>query len=412
MPRDYIPRLVDATIDELLRELPAVMITGPRGVGKTTTAAQRVQSVLRLDRPAQASAFAADPDAVLAALPAPVLIDEWQEVPESMGAIKRAVDAGGAPGQFLITGSVRARTSSVGWPATGRVVPLSMYGLTVGEIEHSTTAAGLLADWFGGDEPAVGPLREAPNLLDCVDHAVRGGLPDAVGLSDLARSAWFEGYVEQLVHYDAAELADVRSPSSLDSLLRALAANSAGLPSLRALGEASGVSHRTLVSYLELLEELRIIERVPAWSTNRLNRLVKSSKYYVVDPGLAAYLTDDSRQSVLTDGGRLGRLIDTFVAAQLRPLLRLHAPAVRMFHLRDANGEHEVDLVLESAGGKVVGVEIKAANAVGPRDARHLRWLQASLGDAFVRGVVLHTGDSTYRLGDRLWAMPIATLWQ
>ena len=409
---DYIPRLVDSTIDALFGELPALMLTGPRGIGKTTTALQRARSVVRLDHPGQASAFRADPDAALGALPGPVLIDEWQEVPESMAAVKRAVDAGSGPGRFLITGSVRARTSAGGWPATGRVVPVPMHGLTVAELERSSTGADVLAGWFGDSEPTVGPLAAAPNLPGYIDHAVRGGFPDALHLSDPGRSAWFEGYVEQLVHYDATELAAVRSPSGMDSLLRAVAANSAGLPHLNALGEAAGVSHRTVTSYLDLLEELRIIDRVPAWSTNRLSRLVKTPKYYVVDPGLTAFLTDDSRQSVLSDGGRLGRLIDTFVTAQLRPLLRLRTPAVRMFHVRDANGEHEVDLVLESASGEIVGVEIKASNSVGVRDARHLQWLRSTIGEAFVRGIVLHTGESSYPVGERMWAVPIAALWK
>ena len=73
---------------------------------------------------------------------------------------------------------------------------------------------------------------------------------------------------------------------------------------------------------------------------------------------------------------------------------------------------HEVDLLLEGPGGAVVGIEIKAANAVKPQAARHLEWLRESLGQSFKRGVIFHTGDSTYPLGDRIWAMPIASIWR
>ena len=89
----------------------------------------------------------------------------------------------------------------------------------------------------------------------------------------------------------------------------------------------------------------------------------------------------------------------------------LGAPAVGTFHLRDANQTHEVDLVLESASGQIVAIEIKAADAVTARDARHLVWLRDRLGPAFHRGVVMHTGATTYPVGDRIWAMPIAAIW-
>jgi len=140
--------------------------------------------------------------------------------------------------------------------------------------------------------------------------------------------------------------------------------------------------------------------------------MVKTPKYYVLDPGLAAHLSGDSRAGTLRSADRLGRLMDTFVLAQLRPLLKLAVPSVSAHHLRHANQTREVDLVLESAAGRVVGIEIKAASTVDPREVRHLAWLRDQIGTDFHRGVVLHTGSSVFPVGDRLWAMPIAALWQ
>jgi predicted AAA+ superfamily ATPase len=393
-------------------ELPAVMLAGPRGCGKTTTALRRAKSSLRLDRPEQADAFRAAPDAILAAQAEPVLIDEWQNAPESLGAIKRAVDTGTGGGRFLVTGSVRSRLSAEGWPATGRIVPIVMYGLTQGEIEQSPAATAGVTRLFADSDPDTGTLADAPTLTDYVSMAVRGGFPDAVRLSDLARSAWYEGYIEQLIHHDVSELDIVRNPTAMSALVRAIALNTAGIPSIAVLSEAANIDQRTTKSYLDLLESLRIIERLPAWGTNRLNRLVKSPKYHVIDAGMAAQLAGDDRKGLLANGTRLGRIIDTFVTAQLRPLLRLNAPAISAYHLRDKNGGREVDLVLESASGQIVGIEIKAANTATPSDAKHLAWLRDELGPTFIRGIVAHTGPMTFPLGPKLWAIPIATLWR
>src|SRR3954453_5786963 len=102
----YIPRLVDPLIEDIFGALPAIMLVGPRATGKTTTAARYVRTVIRLDREQESAAFLADPDAALRRLPEPVLLDEWQLVPDVLGAVKRAVDADHRPGRFILTGSV------------------------------------------------------------------------------------------------------------------------------------------------------------------------------------------------------------------------------------------------------------------------------------------------------------------
>ena len=182
--------------------------------------------------------------------------------------------------------------------------------------------------------------------------------------------------------------------------------------SLTTLAGAARIDHRTANAYLDLLEDLRIIERLPAWTANRFNRMVKTPKYHIIDTGLAAHLAGDTRTGILKSGDRIGRLIDTFVLAQLRPLLRLATPAVTAHHVRDGNQTREIDLLLESAAGQIVGIEIKAASTLELRDARHLAWLRDHIGDTFHRGIVLHTGATSYPLGERIWALPIASLWQ
>jgi predicted AAA+ superfamily ATPase len=409
-PEAYLRRYVDDYLDRAMDHLPAFMITGPRACGKTTTAARRAASVLSLDDPGQASLFAGQPDVVLGSLEPPVLIDEWQEAAESLGAVKRAVDASSGAGRFLITGSVRARHTGVTWPGTGRVTPVRMYPLARGELVAAGRAASFVERLFAR-EIAVGRLTDAPTIFDYVSFAVAGGFPESVHLPPDLRGDWFDGYVEQLVGRDVGQIADVREPRRLESLLRALALSTAGTPTKAALARASATDHKTMDRYSELLEELGIIERLPAWGTNRLRRMIKLPKVHLVDTGMAAHLARADAASVLRDGELRGRLLESFVTAQLRPLLRIGASRATAHHLRDADNRREVDLVLEDRSGQIVGIEVKAAAGATPKDARHLVWLRDAIGDDFRCGVVFHTGDTAYPVTDRVWALPIAAIW-
>jgi uncharacterized protein len=108
----YLPGLIDGGLADALAGLPAVLLVGPRATGKTTTARQHARSAIRLDRPAEAAVVRADPDVAIAEHAAPLLIDEWQLVPEVLGAVRRSIDDDPRPGRFILTGSVRAELSA------------------------------------------------------------------------------------------------------------------------------------------------------------------------------------------------------------------------------------------------------------------------------------------------------------
>lgn len=406
----YTRRYVDDYLDRAMQHLPAFMITGARACGKTTTALQRAGSVLRLDAPADAALFAGDPDATLERLPAPVLLDEWQEVPASLAAVKRAVDAAPVPGQFLVTGSARSRHTGTSWPGTGRMTPVRMYPMAEGEKNASADAAAFIERLFASDvEP--GRLPNAPTIYEYVDMVVSGGFPQATALPDEFRSAWYAGYIAQLAGRDLPDIAAVRDPQKVVATLTALALSTAGTPAKTTLAQAVGVDHRTLDRYIDLLTEVGVVDVLPAWGGSRLANLGKSPKMHLTDTGLAAHLAGVDAESLLVDGDLRGRMLESFVAAQLRPLLALGSSPIAAAHLRDANNRHEVDLILEGRRGKVVAIEVKAAAGADRKDAAHLTWLRDRLHADFVAGVVFHTGNLSYAISDRIWAMPIAAMW-
>lgn len=405
----YKARAIDSLIGRLLAELPALLIVGPRASGKTTTALRHAKSVVRLDRPAEAAAFRADADAALRGLAEPVLLDEWQEAPSVLGAVKRAVDKDSRPGRFLLTGSVRADLDAPMWPGTGRLVRIPLFGMTVAE-QLGRVPAPFLDRLARGIELNV--PADPPDLRGYVELAVRGGFPEAaLKLSVAARGRWMESYLDQLLTRDAARLEGPRDPARLRRYLEAFAANSAGVPTEKTLIEAAGINRKTAAAYESLLANLAVLEAVPSWSSNRLKRLVRAPKRYLTDPGLLAAALRVNADGVLRDGDLLGRMLDTFVAAQLRAELAVAETRPRLFHLRQEDGRREVDLLAESGGGRIVAIEVKADAAPPAGAARHLRWLRDSLGDRFLAGVLLHTGPRLYRIEDRLVAAPIAALW-
>jgi uncharacterized protein len=407
----YVERLADLVLPRMMAALPAVLVVGPRATGKTTTARRYAKSVVRLDRPAEAAAFAADPDAALRSLPEPVLLDEWQSVPGVLGAVKRSVDDDPRPGRFLLTGSVRADLDAETWPGTGRVVRIPMYGLTKRELDGRNAGTAFVDRLAEGDIDAFHLPAVLPDLPGYVDLALGGGFPEIrIGSAKAARDIWLEGYLDQIVTRDAAGTGG-RDPARLRRYFEALALNSAGLAEQKTLYDAAGINRRTAEAYESLLVNLFILELAPAWWTNRLSRLVKSPKRYLIDPSLIGAALRLDVPAVMRDGNLLGRILDTLVAAQLRPEAALSETRPRLYHLREKNGRRELDIVAELRADRVVAIEVKASAAPTIEDGRHLVWLRDELGDRFLGGAVLHTGPRSFVLSPRIFALPIASIW-
>ena len=206
-------------------------------------------------------------------------------------------------------------------------------------------------------------------------------------------------------------IAGPRDPAKLRRYFEAYALNSAGLVEEKTLLEAAGLNRKTAMAYEQLLVNLMVIDRVQPWTSNRLKRLVRSPKRYLTDAALLAGILRVDANAILREGDLLGRLLDTFVASQLRAELAVAECRPRLYHLRQEQGRHEIDLLAEFSATQVIAIEVKASAAPRADDAHHLIWLRDQLGKRFVRGVVLHTGPRAYEIDERILAAPIATLW-
>ena len=413
--RHYILRIADFVLARHLSAWPAEFITGPRAVGKTTTALRYARYVLRLDRPAESGLALDDPDVAITGGPFPLLIDEWQHAPDILLAVKRAVDAElDPPGRYIITGSARSDLHAGQWPLTGRVLDTRLWPLTGRERFGDASAPSLFDRWDSSARFAV--PADPPDILGYLDIALEGGFPGAIAASAAGvHDGWMRAYIDVAAIRDLGEfytgVGRRRSPETLRRYLTSCALHTSGVVPDTALAEAAGLNRRTASSYHEIMTVLRLVADVPAWHSNRLKRLTSMPKRCMSDSGLAAWLMGVDRAALERDTDARGRMIETYVTAQIRTEVEASSGRVHMYHLRTQGSEHEIDLLVEF-GRRVAAFEIKTSSAPRPRDARHIAWLREQLPpERFAGGVVFHTGPHRYRLGDDIEAIPIAGLW-
>lgn len=254
----------------------------------------------------------------------------------------------------------------------------------------------------------IRPATEPVDLAGYVDMALLGGYPrPTTQLDGLARRAWIDSYVAQAVSRDAPGVGR-KDADGLRRYFEAYALHSGGIVDQIDIARDAGIDRKTGVEYENLFDRMMLTAALPAWSTNRLKRLVRTPKRFMVDGSLMSGILRLDTAGVLRDGRLLGRVIETLVVAQLRPEQVVGETRPRLFHLRQQQGRREVDVI---GAHRVVGIEIKAGGAPDRDDARHLIWLREELGERFVAGVVLHTGPKVYEIDESIVAAPISTLW-
>jgi predicted AAA+ superfamily ATPase len=325
-------------------------------------------------------------------------------------AIKHVVDQNPRPGQFLLTGSARLLAlHSIPDLLPGRSETVELWPLSQGEIENSRDCFVDMIFEQGAD---LACPASALHRSDYVDRALVGGYPEAVRRTDLGRRArFFESYTADMINRDVRQVTEIERPADLRRLLNVLAAQMASLPVPATLAKALSMPATTLNRYLDLLELLFLVRRIPAWSTNLTTRAVAAPKLVVLDSGLAGHLAGITRRRAAHPTTPIGPLLENFVLAELARQLTWAAEPVTLYHYRDRDG-YEVDAILEHPCGDIVAIEVKAAETVRSEDFRGIRHLARRLGDRFLSGIVLYSGPQLLPYGDRLRAVPIEALWR
>jgi uncharacterized protein len=419
----YRRRIADDELDELIAGLPAVALEGPKAVGKTATALRRAATVYQLDDEAERSIAQADTSRLLEG-ERPVLIDEWQRLPESFDRVRRAVDAGAAAGSFLLTGSA-SPTVPPTHSGAGRIVQVRLRPMTLAERDIARPTVSLRELLRGVKAPIAG--RSDVNLEQYAHEILASGLPGLRGLSDRLARAQLDGYIERIIDRDFEELGrEVRRPGTLRRWMQAYAAATATTASYEKIrdaatsGQGEKPTRATTQPYRDVLERLWMLDPVPAWlpTRSRLARLSAPPKHHLADPALAARLLDLDADTLLRgrpagpsivarEGTLLGALFESLVTLSVR--VYAQAAEARTAHLRTWSGNHEIDLIVEH-GQRITAIEVKLGQTPDERDVRHLLWLRDEIGDELADAVVITTGPAAYRRPDGIAVVPAALL--
>ena len=419
----YLRRTVDDELDMLLSALPAVAVDGAKAVGKTRTSQARAASTVFLDSRAVREAVAADPTTILTR-PPPLLIDEWQKVPEVWDVVRRSVDHDRQPGRFLLTGSATPAPGATMHSGAGRITRLRMRPLAFFERQLSEPTVSLQRLLTGQRPPIEG--HTDIRLVDYVDEIMASGFPGLRGLPPRLLRGELDSYLRNAVDRDIPDQGlAVRKPEALLAWLRAYAAATAGTASYTQIldaataGQADKPARSTTTAYRDALHQLWLLDPLPAWAPigREFARLGQAPTHHLADPALAARLLGLTRQSLLDGAGTplgpqqgtmLGRLFESLATLSIRVLAQRAEASVA--HLRTRNGDHELDLILTDIAGNALAIEVKLAGTVSGSDTGHLKWFERTCGSKVLDRLIVNTGPIAYRRPDGIGVIPLALL--
>lgn len=361
-PEQYHPRLIDAKIQECLRDFGGVEIKGPKFCGKTWSSLAFSNSVTHVDDLDVQNLIKADPKLALRG-EAPVAIDEWQEVPQIWDAARRTIDErAGNPGQFIFTGSSTPNKSKVVHSGAGRIAGANMATMTLFEKEAVSGGVSLAGLFEGKFEPADANV----DLTFFANHIVKGGWPVLLSNNNLNPSNLTAQYLSAT--FDVSVPKKGGEAGTAWNVARALARNVGTNAKLNTIASDCQLDNKTTASrykiseYLEIFNELYLLQEIPGWDAPLRSkaRLRTKPKRYFCDTSLACSLLNVNEERLLSDGQLFGILFEALCIHDLGVFAQMLPGNMQnsLHYYRDSDGL-EVDAIIELIDGRWAGIEIK-----------------------------------------------------
>ena len=420
----YIPRVVDAQVENKLRSLPVVLVEGTRGCGKTTTSQQFAASQVLFDEDETARGHAAQGTLPLLEGPHPMLLDEWPLVGGLWDRARRASDRLGLPGRFILSASAQPTDYIIRHSGAGRMGRILMRPMSLWETGASagTVSLSRLLDHGFAAEYRPSPVSHpapADELREVIDWILRGGWPLTQTMAPSDAQEFARDYLDEVCRVDVPKASGARhSPQDVRRLLASLARNSASEATQQTLasdmGEGGSTARQTVSNYLEALSSIFVYERQPAWKARLLSRttLRTAPKHHLVDPSLAAAAVGASADALFNDRKALGLFFESIAIRDLRVYAQASRGAV--FHYRD-KAKLEVDAIVERDDGRWIAAEVKLGAPEAIEEAAQSLLSLTAKVDTSVTGppnalVVITSTGQPYLREDGVGVVPITSL--
>lgn len=379
MNYEYLPRLVDKELEEMLNVIGAVLIVGPKWCGKTTTAERHAKSVLKMQDPdylKQYLLLADTKPSLLLNGDKPRLIDEWQVAPVLWDAVRTSVDETKEEGLYILTGSTSVDFSKVLHSGIGRIAKLKMYPMSLYE-SHDSIGNISLKELFDDKNLDIDGKISNLSIERLIEVTCRGGWPSSLNKTSKGSLMISKMYLDNICDSDCSTIDGVkRNPQRMRRILRSYARNVSTLATDKAIlndviANDSNIDIRTLKSYLTALERLYVIEEVSAWCPNirSASAIRSSNKREFIDPSIAVAALNATPETLLYDLNTFGFIFETLCIRDLKIYSNSLGGEVSYYH--DKYGL-ECDCVLHLSDGRFALIEFKLGSKQIEEGAMHL----------------------------------------
>lgn len=353
----YIKRALEDRIREINTQFPALMVTGPRQVGKITmlkNIAEAGRKYISLDDPVAREMAKSDPALFLERYSPPVLIDEIQYAPQLLPYIKLHIDAQKNAGDFWMTGSQMFHLmKNVTESLAGRVAVIPMYGLSQSEIAGCENVP-----FIGGHEAMIQRLNSRkPQKLDEVYTKIHRGSMPAVCTDEAEWEIFYSSYLNTYLQRDIKDLAQVGDEMAFMRFMTACAARTSQMVNYADIAKDVDISPPTAKHWLSILVSSGVIALIQPYFNNALKRAIKAPNMYFMDTGLCAYLTRWDSAKTLEVSAVSGAFFETYVVSEIMKSYYHAGKRPPVYYYRDTDGK-EIDLLLEQ-NGTLYPIEIK-----------------------------------------------------
>ena len=401
----YIARHIEKTIEKSFSAFPAVLITGPRQVGKSTLLLNKFKNIpnVTLDNPLQLLSLRQDPVEFFKLHGFPLILDEVQRAPECFSVLKYMIDSDRRAGMYILTGSQKyALMKGVSESLAGRIGIIDMLGLSDREIYEDPFDLPFLptSDYLLARRP-----KTAPSIQNLWERIHRGSMPELYSNKNMDWEQYYAAYVDTYIERDVKQLGAVGDTLAFTQFMTALASRTGELLNAASLARDVGVDGKTVKRWLSILQASNIIYLLQPFSLNINKRVIKTPKVYFTDTGLVCYLCRWLTPETLANGAMAGSIYETFIVSEILKSYYNAGKQPDLYFFRNTDGQ-EVDLLFYR-DGKLYPIEIKKTSSPNVKDAKHFGTLSTFFPTLEVsEGGIICNAEELLPLGQKLKIIP------